>query len=126
MEHITVFLFGAALYAALETLWRGWTHWTMLICGGLCFLMMYMLSRISIRPWRKCVLSAAGITVAEYFTGCLVNIRLGWAVWDYSQRPLNLSGQICASYCLLWLLLSVPGLWLCTVLRRRLSRRIPR
>ena len=32
--------------------------------------------------------------------------------------PCNLLGQICPQFLLLWLALSVPGLWLCSGLRR--------
>ena len=71
---------------------------------------------------KKCVLSSAAICTAEFYTGCLVNLRLGWNVWDYSAERLNLLGQICPRFALLWLLLSVPGLWLCNRIRRVLSQ----
>ena len=57
-------------------------------------------------------LCAAEVTTVEYLTGLLVNLRLGWNVWDYSTRPLNVLGQICPEYTLLWFLLSIPGVWL--------------
>ena len=59
----------------------------------------------------------------EFYTGCLVNLRLGWQVWDYSAMPFNLLGQVCPGFLLLWLALSLPGLWLCMGLRRLLRRK---
>ena len=113
---------GGLLYGLIEILWRGWTHWSMVLCGGLCFLVMYLISGLPLCLMKKCVLSSAAICTAEFYTGCLVNLRLGWNVWDYSAERLNLLGQICPRFALLWLLLSVPGLWLCSRIRRVLSQ----
>lgn len=121
MEYLLVYLSGAALYGLLELCWRGWTHWTMLLCGGFCFTLMYFISMSAMPLWRKCLLSATAITTVEFYTGCLVNLRLGWQVWDYSAMPFNLLGQICPQFLLLWLALSLPGLGLCTLLRRFLA-----
>ena len=117
MEYLLIYTIGGLIYGALELAWRGWTHWTMLLCGGLCFLLMYQISALGLPLVRKCVLCAAAITTVEFLTGCLVNLRLGWGVWDYSAMPFNLLGQICPQFLLIWLGLSLPGLWLCRVLR---------
>lgn len=122
MEYVLVYLSGAFLYGALELCWRGWTHWTMLLCGGLCFSLMYLIALMALPLWRKCILSTAAISTVEFYTGCLVNLRLHWQVWDYSALPFNLLGQVCPQFLLLWLALSLPGLWLCSGLRRLLHR----
>ena len=44
MEYSLVFLFGGVGYGILEILWRGYTHWTMLITGGVCFWLIYAIS----------------------------------------------------------------------------------
>ena len=41
MEMIAVYVTGGLLYGLIELLWRGWTHWSMLLCGGACFALMY-------------------------------------------------------------------------------------
>ena len=113
LEYGGVFLAGGLSYGALELLWRGHTHWTMLLCGGVCAELMYLTagSRKTMLP-RRWTLCAAEVTTVEDLTGLLVNLRLGWNVWDYSTRPLNVLGQICPEYKLLWFLLSIPGVWL--------------
>lgn len=120
-ETFFVWTAGAALYGATEILWRGQTHWTMLILGGTCFAVMYLIATHSGWPpalnWLCC---AAVITVLEFATGTVVNIRLGWNVWDYGGQPLNLRGQICPVYSAYWFLLSVPGCALCRLIKRRL------
>lgn len=122
MEYILVYMTGAVLYGLLELGWRGWTHWTMLLCGGACFLLMYLIALTALPLLRKSILSAVATVTLEFYTGCLVNLRLGWQIWDYSALPWNLLGQICPQFLLLWLALSLPGLWLCSRLRRILRR----
>ena len=56
------------------------------------------------------MIGAAGITVLEFLTGCIVNIWLGWDVWDYDGMPGNVLGQICPQYMLLWLPVSLAGI----------------
>ena len=119
MEFCFVFLLGALGYGAVETLWRGGTHWTMLLTGGACFLLIYLnATRLRCARWQVWLLSAAEVTTAELLVGLLVNRALGWAVWDYSALPLNLGGQICLRYSLYWLALSVPAASLSRRIRR--------
>ena len=116
-----LFLVGAVGYSLLELLWRGYTHWTMGVTGGLCFSTLYRVSR-RIKKWRlpsKCALGSASITGYELVVGWLVNLKLGWGVWDYSQLPFHFRGQICLSYSLLWFLLSIPIFGLCKLLQKR-------
>ena len=123
LEYGSVFTAGGLGYGGLELLWRGRTHWSMLLCGGVCVVLIYLIAgRERTVLWRRWTLCAAAVTTVEYFTGVLVNLRLGWNVWDYSAERLNLLGQICPRFALLWLLLSVPGLWLCSRIRRVLSQ----
>lgn len=111
---LLLFLIGGRVYTWIEILWRGYTHWTMFVLGGACFVIMGLLNEHRI-PWHWCLLrqsvvSAVIITIFEFFTGCIVNLWLGWDVWDYSSLPLNLCGQICLYFFLLWIPLSVAGI----------------
>ncbi len=111
---IILFVIGGGIYAAIEILWRGYTHWTMFLLGGLCFVIMGLLNE-HVFPWRlslpaQTLISAVTVTVFEFITGCIVNLWLGWHVWDYSGLPFNLLGQICLYYTLLWIPLSVIGI----------------
>lgn len=113
MEFI-LFLIGGGIYYLLEVLWRGYSHWTMFILGGLCFVIMGLLNEYKF-SWndsliKQSIISACIITVFEFFTGCIVNLWLGWEVWDYSELPCNLFGQICLYYFMLWIPLSMFGI----------------
>lgn len=113
---IILFLIGGRLYTWIEILWRGRTHWSMFILGGICFVIMGLLNEYRFE-WneslvKQCVMSAVIITVLEFFTGILLNIALKWNVWDYSNMPFNLYGQICLPFFFLWILLSAVGITL--------------
>lgn len=108
---ILLFLIGGRLYTWLELIYKGRTHWTMFILGGLCFVIIGLLNE-HLFPWnlalmQQAVIGAIIITVLEFATGCIVNLWLGWDVWDYSDLPFNLMGQVCLYYFFNWLLLTV-------------------
>ena len=114
LEFLFIFIVGAIGYGSIEMLWRGHTHWTMLLLGGLCLYMIYLIStRMKEQLWKKLIMCAAVITALEFAVGCAVNVRLGWEVWDYSDMALNLMGQICPAFSLMWLLLSFPCIYVC-------------
>ena len=89
----------------------------MLLAGGVSLLLI-LLTCVRRPLWQGWVQGMALITAVEFVSGCVLNLGLGWHVWDYSAQPLNLMGQICPLFCLFWLLLSVPAVALCRFLRR--------
>ena len=120
MKYLLIFLIGSAGYSYLEVLWRGYTHWTMALTGGLCFLIIYLLNGIfaSESVLFRSLVGAAVITSVEFIVGVMVNIILKWDVWDYSSLPFNFIGQVCIRYSFLWFLLCVPLVWVCTGIAR--------
>jgi len=113
-----IYTTGALGYWALELLWRGKTHWTMPVTGGICLVVIYAIANFMSEPlWKKWTLCACCITTIEFVVGGLVNIALGWNVWDYSSEFMNLMGQICPLFSLFWGILSIPCVFLCNILR---------
>lgn len=110
-KSLGVFCYGAAGYASLEILARGYTHWTMALAGGLALLFIrFAAVHFAARPRLfRAGVGALGITVLELGIGTVVNLWLGLGVWDYSARPGNLWGQVCPAYTLLWWALCVPA-----------------
>lgn len=111
---ILLFLIGGSIYSWIEILWRGFTHWSMFLLGGACFVIMGLLNEHKFQ-WNQSlcgqsVISAVVITVLEFLTGCIVNLWLGWEVWDYSELTCNFLGQISLIYFLLWIPLSMLGI----------------
>ena len=101
---------GAFSYALIEILWRGHTHWSMMIAGGLCFLSFAKIAESCKRLWHKCLLGSLAVTVIEFIFGLIFNIILKKGVWDYSDKPFNLLGQVCLLFSLYWALLGIIGI----------------
>lgn len=104
-----LFIIGGLSYILIEFLWRGYSHWSMFILGGLCFVLIGCLNNYL--PWNMSIVKqmlcgSIVVTILEFITGCIVNLWFGWGVWDYSQLPFNILGQVCLTYMFLWFLLS--------------------
>lgn len=111
-KYAAVFTVGGIGYAIIELLWRGRTHWTMIIAGGICFVIFSIVAeKLPSTPLLyKAVLCSLGVTLVELIFGVIFNIILGMNVWDYSKAPFNLLGQICPGYTLLWCALALAAL----------------
>ena len=120
-EYFYIWLFGGITYGLIEILWRGHTHYSMVITGGICFLVIYRLSELERNIVVKSIMGALAITAIELTVGVVVNIIFGLGVWVYSEVPLNLLGQICPIYTLLWFLLCIPGMLMCRKIRKKLT-----
>jgi len=120
-EYSFVYGIGSALYCLIEILWRGFTHWSMAIAGGLCFSLIYAANNRfpKLRLWKKCILDSTIITAVEFVAGLFVNKLMHWNVWDYSDLFPNLFGQICLLYSVLWFFISVPANYLCSLLKNK-------
>ena len=112
-----LFSIGGGVYVGLEMLWRGRSHISMFAAGGVCFLLLGAMRRISL-PGRL-ILGPLAITAVELAAGLLVN--RDYAVWDYRALPGNFLGQICPAYCFLWLPLSLMGTVLYTGMEKVLD-----
>lgn len=55
--------------------------------------------------WLQAVVCAALVTLVEFVAGCVLNLWIGLDIWDYSDIPFNLLGQICLPFSLVWLVL---------------------
>jgi len=116
-----IYTIGSAVYSLIEIVFRGHTHWTMVIAGGVVFLFLYKISKLTEQSYytTQIIIFTVFITTIELILGIILNKILKLNVWDYSNRPVNLFGQINLFNSLLWLLLSIP----CTVICKRLRNR---
>ena len=119
-EYAIILTVGGIYYFLLEILWRGYSHWVMMMVGGASALLLYVINeKLRAVPFvLKCFLGAGIITVAELLSGIVVNLWLGWDVWDYSELRYNLLGQISIKTSLLWLLLCVPAFALSDIVKQ--------
>ena len=108
----TVYFFGEVVWKTLrghpETI-----SWTMLLVA---IILCIPLERFGAElPWDmpfslQALICGAAITATELVAGLVLNVWLGLGVWDYSNLPLNLWGQICPQFAVLWVLVSAAGI----------------
>lgn len=122
-KYTAFFVIGGIGYALLELLWRGRTHWTMVIAGGICFILFSCISeRFATRSLLcRALLCAVMITAVELVFGLIFNLYLQMNVWDYSDVAFNFLGQICLYFSLVWLLLGLLFLPLADYLNRKFA-----
>lgn len=111
IKYLSLFIVGGFIYYTLETIWRGYSHWTMAILGGICFVSIGVINEFSSWDtplWKQMLLGMIIILVLEFITGCIVNLWLGLGVWDYSNLPpyLHILGQVCLPFSIVWFFLS--------------------
>ena len=109
LKEFIIFIIFGLMYVTIELLYRGYTHYSMFIVGGICGVLIGLINDntpdMPLLP--QCVLGAVIITVIELLTGLFLNVYLGLNVWDYSNQPFNFMGQICPQFCIIWCILSI-------------------
>ncbi len=102
------FLLGALGYGLLEVLWRGRTHPSMLVTGGICLCAIKKICSVRRAIIRNALRCAVFITLIEFVVGLLVNGLGRMNVWDYSKERGNILGQICPRFSAAWFAISLP------------------
>jgi uncharacterized membrane protein len=119
-KYLFLFCIGGLLYMSIEILYRGYTHWSMGILGGISFVSIGLINEIL--SWDtplaiQALIGSIMITLYEFITGVILNIWLGLGIWDYSNLPFNILGQICLPFSIIWYFLSIVGICLDDFLR---------
>lgn len=125
MKPLILFSIGGSIYISIEIIYRSLmdkppTHWVMFVLGGLAFLIIGRLNEHidwEMPFWLQVLIGTAVVLVLEFIFGCVLNLWLGLAIWDYSNMPFNLLGQICLPFALIWSVLVVIAIILDDYLR---------
>lgn len=119
-QYLFTFLMGFFCYSLIEIVGRGYTHWTMAVTGGTVLMILYTINNIhSLTLVKRCLAGAAVITSIEFIVGIFDNIIMHWYVWDYSNVPLNILGQICPLFSALWFLICIPAYFICGAIQKK-------
>lgn len=123
LHTLILLVIGGCIYMGIELLYRGYTYWTMGVVGGLCFVAVGLLNEEL--PWHICfeiqmLCGGAIITCVEFVAGCILNLWLHLNIWDYSQLPGNILGQVCPQFAVIWVALSAGIIPLDDWLREKL------
>ena len=107
-KNIIIFIIFGISYYLLEILWRGYSHWTMIIVGGLCGLLIGLINEITpkMNTVLQMLLGSVIVTIIEFVTGYIINIKLDLNIWDYSNLRFNILGQVSLLFSILWFFLS--------------------
>lgn len=125
LKHSVLFLIGGTVYITIEVLYRYImnrtpTHWSMFLLGGIAFLIIGGLNEHiewETPFWVQVIIGTATVLVLEFVFGCILNLWLGLAVWDYSNMPFNILGQVCLPFAFIWAALSAVAIVLDDYLR---------
>ena len=90
---------------SIEILYRGYTHWSMGILGGISFVSIGLINEIL--SWDtplaiQALIGSIMITLYEFITGVILNIWLGLGIWDYSNLSFLSIVGICLDDFLRW------------------------
>ena len=108
---VLLWFFGGTLYFLLEVAYKTATgsperiSWTMLV---LAVVLCVPVERAGEEwPWEcplwlQALCCAALVTLVEFVAGLVLNLWLVLDIWDYSDTPFNLLGQICLPFSLAW------------------------
>ena len=120
---LVIFGIGAFMYGLMEVSFRGYTHWSMFLAGGIILcLLYYIYNSLNTKSLLlRAAIGCAVITSIEFTIGIYVNRVFSMNVWDYSSQPFNVMGQICLLFSVLWFFLSVPISYLTTFLNKKLN-----
>lgn len=109
-RNAVLFAIGGTIYYMIELIWRGYSSLPMVLVGGLCFLFCGSINEFlgwDMLIWKQMFICAVGITAIEFLSGYILNIVLGLGIWDYSNMPFNIIGQICLPFTVAWYILSL-------------------
>ena len=114
-EYLFLFTLGGCIYYSFEILFRGFSTLEYVFARRTLFSVLYLagsficLARAS---WKQVIYCTVFVTAMEFLTGILVNKLCGWAVWDYSDQPLQIFGQICVPFMIIFSGLCTCGIFL--------------
>ena len=119
-KYIILLIYGGVIYYFIELIYRGFSHQSMILVGGICFVFIglsnerytYEMSLV-----KQMIISSIIVTVIEFVAGLILNVWLKLYIWDYSKLSFNLLGQISLQTSVMWFFLSLPAIILDDYLR---------
>ena len=110
LKYIVLFITFSALYVWIEILFRNRSDRSMAILGGVFGVAIGMCNNII--PWSMTLVQQALIggflivTPMEYIVGKYI-VNQDLSIWNYSNMPLNIDGQICLLFTFIWCIISL-------------------
>ena len=118
-KEIFIFIVMGCIFTNIELVCRGYTHPSMLVVGGLCGVIIGLINEIipNKKLYKQCFISMIIISLIEFISGYILNIKMGLNIWDYSELKFNIMGQVSLLFSVFWFFLSLIAIWLDDYLR---------
>lgn len=118
MKLATLFTIGGISYYFMEIAWRGYSHFSMFLVGGLAFILIGAINEYlswDTLFWKQCLIATIIVLILEFISGCILNIWLGLDIWYYEN--LDILHQISLPFAFVWYGLSAIAIILDDYLR---------
>lgn len=113
LKHSILFIIGGCIYLSIEIIYR-WlvnstpTHIAMFFIGGILFLLIGWLNEFY--SWNlsfvlQDIIGTGLVLLVEFIAGIILNLQFNLHIWDYSNIPGNILGQVCAPFAVCWIFL---------------------
>lgn len=120
LKNFMIFCAGFTIYQCIEGLWKtigpgvGAESFLMGILGGLSLLLVGLINNKldwNMPIWLQALIGGTGILIIEFIFGLILNKWLcpllgKPLIWDYSNIPGNILGQVCFPFFLIWVALA--------------------
>lgn len=103
-------IIGGSAYIMIEMLYRKHSHWSMFYVAFFAFILIGLINEYinwDVKLWKQMLIGSGIVTGLEFISGYILNIKLGWHIWDYSNVPFNIMGQICLPFSIAWFFISL-------------------
>lgn len=116
IKNLILFLVGYCAYIAIEVTVRSVSYPIMGICGGLAIVLIDKINDYI--SWKmdiiiQGVIGSLVITSLELVIGEIsLHTSIFPIMWNYSNIPLNYDGVICLPFSMIWILLSLIGIFI--------------
>ncbi len=120
LKLLIIWFIMGMVYFTIEGIWRipkgGEANIVMLPIGGMCGILVGGINQIpkfyNLKIWQQSLIGTIIVLIVEYFSGYILNIVFELGVWDYSNLPFNLDGQISLLFAVFWYILMPAAIWL--------------
>ena len=104
-EYLFLWAVGGCIYYLTEIIFRGFSHWTMFVLGGICldfFTVQGRMVKWEDPMWRQILRCVIFVVSMEFISGIILNKWMNLGIWDYSRLPFQLFGQICLPFAVIF------------------------
>ena len=109
-KYLILGIIGGITYVIIELFYRGHSHWSMFAVSAVSFILIGLINEFiswDMELWKQMLIGSGIVTILEFISGYILNIKLGWHIWDYNNVPFNILGQICLPFSIVWFFISL-------------------